>query len=108
MNGNYYYFLYVNVLDRNFATNPLPSLVMTANGQNIPLKLLEGRQPVVEKNSLTAYYELPEEIVQMLAKADTMVLTFQFDNAKVATRKTIPSKFAGFKQLGAMDKSAYI
>ncbi len=108
VNGNYYYFLYVNVLDRNFATNPLPSLVMTVNGQDMPLKLLEGTQPVIDKNSLTAYYQLSEELIQTLAKADTMVLTFQFDNAKVATRKTIPSKFAGFKQLGAIDKSAYI
>ena len=106
--SKYYYFLYVDVIDRNFETNPLPNMVMTLNGQNIPLKLLEGTKPVIEKKNLSAYYELPEEVIQTLAKADTMVLTLQFDNAKVATRKTIPSKFTGFKQIAVVDKSSYI
>ena len=106
--GKLYYFLYVDIIDRNFETNPLPSMVMTLNGQNIPLKLLEGTKPVIEKKNLIAYYELSEEVIQMLAKADTMILTLQFENTKVATRKTIPSKFAGFKQLAVVDKNSYI
>lgn len=106
--GKLYYFLYADITDRNFETNPLPSMVMTLNGQNIPLKLLEGTKPVIEKKSLIAYYELSEEVIQMLAKADTMGLTLQFDNTKAVTGKTTPSKFVGFKQLAVADKSSYI
>lgn len=107
-NGKLDYFLYADIIDRNFETNSLPSMVMTLNGQNIPLKLLEGTKTVIEKRNFIAYYELSEEVIQMFAKADTMILTFQFDNTKTATRKTIPSKFTGFKQLATIDKSAYI
>jgi hypothetical protein len=106
--GKFYYFLYADVINHNFETNPLPSLVMTVDNQNIPLKLLEGTKPVIVKKNLIAYYDVPEEVIQMLAKADTMVLTFQFDNTKVAARKTILSQLAGFKQLGVLEKSSYI
>lgn len=103
-----YYFLKAGLSDKNFATQMLPDLVLTLNKQDFLLKPLDGKEPHINKNYFSGWYALPEEAVQLLAKADTMALNLQYAGVPPKTWKPFPSKLAGFRQLPALEKTAYI
>lgn len=106
--GKLYYFLSAELEDRKVQKNQLTNVVLTVNGKNVPLQLLEGLKPTFDGRNYQGYYAVPEDLIQLMTKAEQLSIAFQFEGASPETGNVKDTTVKAIRNLLPMEKERYV